>query len=117
MNKNTVEKRKYPRIDTSKKGNWKIKVFGLKERPYVGKIVNVSLGGVAFSSNWQSAARTVKRFTTRVELQVPEGKVSANSSLVRILPRLKNDDCLCVFELDEINQKHFSILEKSINLK
>lgn len=115
MNRRVVEKRRYPRLDTSDDDNWKIKVFGLKGRPLEGQILNLSLGGVAFRSHWRHVAKTVKRFTTRVEIRTPDGrKVNANTSLVRVWPSPENDECICVLELTEMNKVHTSRLRHFI---
>ena len=115
MNKSPVEKRKHPRLDTSTDGDWKIKVFGLKGRPLEGRILNLSISGVAFSSHWKSVAKTVKRFTTKVEISIPGGaKVNANTNLVRVWPSPENDECVCVLELTEMDKMHTSRLQNFI---
>ena len=112
MRQSTSEKRRYPRLDTSNDKSWKIRVFGMKGRPIEGKILNLSLGGVAFLSHWRDAAKTVKRFTTKVEISLPGGKtVNANSSFVRILPSCYDDECLCVLTLNEMSKNHSSKLQ------
>ncbi|MFQ5649003.1 MAG: hypothetical protein ACE5IY_03595 [bacterium] len=111
MNYHLVEKRKHPRLDTSANDNWKIKVFGLKGRPLEGQILNLSLGGVAFRGHWRNVAKAVKRFTTKVEIQTPDGyKVNANTNLVRVWPSPENDQCVCVLELTEMNKTNTSRL-------
>ncbi len=111
-----IEKRKYPRIDTSHDHQWKIKVFGVKGKPLEGQIINLSLGGVAFVGHWKSIARTVKRFTPKVEIQLPNGVcVDAITTLVRIKPNPTGDDCICVLELTDINSKNSSRLERFIS--
>lgn len=108
----SVEKRKYPRLDTSNDSEWRIRVFGLQGRPFEGRIVNLSLGGVAFVSHWKNVARTVKRFTTKVEIRTPDGtKVDANTTLLRIWPRSREDECICVLELTEMNKASTSRLK------
>src|SRR3990172_6424724 len=77
MVQHEIEKRKYPRLDTSQ-ADWKIRVYGVKGRPLEGQILNLSLGGVAFIGHRKKIAKTVKRFTTKVEIQLPNGtKVNA----------------------------------------
>lgn len=106
---NNIEKRKFPRIDTSSDALWKIRVFGVQGRPLEGKILNLSLGGVAFVSDWQGIAKAVKRFTTKVEIQLPDGfSVDANTTLVRVCPQPRSDDCVCVLALSGMNQKNAS---------
>ncbi len=107
-----VEKRRHPRLDTSANGLWKIKVFGLKGRPLEGQVVNVSLGGVAFVGHWKNVAKTVKRFTTRVEIQLPDGsRIDANTNLVRIRPQNKDDRCVCVLELTDLDKQDSTRLQ------
>jgi|GEM_PF-1989587 len=106
-----LEKRRHPRLDTSRDLLWKIKVFGLKGRPLEGQIVNVSMGGVAFVGHWKYVAKTVKRFTTRVEIHMPDGhKIDANTNLVRIRPRTQDDRCVCVLELTDLDNQNTSRL-------
>lgn len=115
MNSFGVEKRKYPRIDTSRDRHWKIKVFGVKGRPLEGQILNLSLGGVAFVSHWRSIARAVKRFTPKVEIQLPGGaSVDATTTLVRVEPKPTSDDCICVLRLTDMNNKSSSRLARVI---
>lgn len=117
MKYDKLEKRQFPRLDTSSEDTWKIRVFGLKGRPLEGRILNLSLGGVAFIGHWREAARTVKRFTTKVEIQTPDGhKVNANSSLVRILPGRSDDECLCVLKLDDMSNNHSLRLRDQMGL-
>ena|SRR3990172_9486228 len=114
MVQHEIEKRKYPRLDTSQ-ADWKIRVYGVKGRPLEGQILNLSLGGVAFIGHWKKIAKTVKRFTTKVEIQLPNGtKVNANSSLVRIWPNLENDTCVCVLQLTEMNKRSVKFLKNLI---
>ncbi|MFQ6113497.1 MAG: PilZ domain-containing protein [bacterium] len=115
MKKYRFEKRKYPRIDTSQDCHWKIRVFGVKGRPLEGQILNLSLGGVAFVSHWRSVARAVKRFTPKVEIQLPDGiSVDATTTLLRIKPKPTSDDCICVLQLTDMNSKNSSRLEQFI---
>lgn len=115
MSQRIVEKRRYPRLDTSTDQEWKIKVFGLKGRPLEGQILNLSMTGVAFRSHWRNVAKTVKRFTTKVEILTPGGQVvNANTNLVRILPSPENDQCVCVLELTEMNKKNTVRLQNHI---
>lgn len=115
MNRSSIEKRRHPRLDTSRDNQWKIKVFGLKGRPLEGKIVNLSLGGVAFISHWKNVAKTVKRFTTKVEIQMPDGmSVDANTTLLRVWPSPKAEECMCVLELTEMNKRNTSKLQHFI---
>ncbi len=115
MDRRMIEKRRHPRIDTSADDGWKIKVFGLKGRPLEGQILNLSLSGVAFLSHWKSVAKTVKRFTTKVEIRTPSGaKVNANTNLVRVWPNVENDECVCVLELTEMNRLHTTRLQHLI---
>ncbi|NIR52224.1 PilZ domain-containing protein [candidate division KSB1 bacterium] len=112
---NSVEKRKYPRMDMKGENGCYIKVFGVKGKPVTGRVLNLSLGGVAFISHYKNIAKAVKRFTTKVEIQLPNGKsVEAITSLQRIRPTSEGDDCLCVLELIEINNKSSSRLENYI---
>ncbi|MFQ5706834.1 MAG: PilZ domain-containing protein [bacterium] len=117
MQTSWFEKRKFPRIDTSENCDWKIKVFGVKGKPLEGQIINLSLGGVAFVSHWKKIARTVKRFTPKVEIKLPNGRsVDATSVLVRVKPTLSSDDCLCVLELTDLNRKGTNRLSKYLHL-
>lgn len=115
MNQSWLEKRKHPRIDTSDDNEWKIKVFGVKGKPVEGRIVNLSLGGVAFITDWKKVARAVKRFTPKVEIKLPNGKwVDATSLLVRIQPIQSSNDCLCVFQLTDMTPNNSFRLAKYV---
>ncbi len=117
MSQQTAEKRRHPRIDTSGEEAWRIKIFGLNGKPIEVQILNLSVGGVAFVSHWKDAAKTVKRFTTKVEIRTPSGeKVNANSNFVRILPSLNSDECVCVLQLLDMTTKHVVTLQTSIGL-
>ncbi|MFQ5823734.1 MAG: PilZ domain-containing protein [bacterium] len=115
MIKYSFEKRKYPRIDTSHDSQWKIKVFGVKGKPLEGQIINLSLGGVAFVIHWKKVARTVKRFTPKVEIQLPDGvSIDATTTLLRVKPKPTSDECICILQLTEMNNKNSSRLEQFI---
>ena len=110
-----VEKRKYPRLDTSENDDWRIRVFGLKGRPLEGQIVNLSLGGVAFVGRSKYVAKTVKRFTTRVEIQMPGGaSVDADTTLLRVWPLPQDDKCVCVLRLTNIDKANVRTLKSFI---
>jgi hypothetical protein len=69
------EKRKYPRVDTSKEDFCRITVFGLTGRPLEGQILNLSLGGVAFTSHWRNIAMAAKKLATKVRIQLPNWRL------------------------------------------
>lgn len=118
MTKAWVEKRKSPRIDTSGDRQWRIKVFGVKGKPLEGQIVNLSLDGVAFISDCSKVVRTVKRFTPKVRIKLPNGgAIDATSTLVRIQPMRASDDCLCVLQLTDMNKNNAFQLAKYVRTK
>lgn len=115
MEETSADKRRYPRIDTSKNGEWKIRVFGVQGRPLEGRIINLSLGGVAFVSHWKHVAKAVKRSNTEVEIQLPDGVlVNASTALVRVRPKPQSDECICVFALTGMNHTSTSRLKNFI---
>lgn len=115
VGKHWYEKRKSPRLDTSGENLWKIKVYAGQGKPLEGQVINLSLGGVAFISHWRKIARAVKRFSSKVEIQLPNGvSVNATTYLLRIQPKQASDDCVCVLKLIEINGKNYSRLEQFI---
>ncbi len=114
-NKLWYEKRKYPRINTSNQGNWKITVRGFKGKPLEGKIINLSMGGVAFVSHWRDIARALERLFTEAEIHSPDGSsISASISLIRIQPKQSSDDCICALKLEELNDKSSMTLERLV---
>ncbi len=113
--KNPLEKRKYPRVDTSQETLCRITVFGLTGRPVEGQILNLSLGGVAFVSHWQKIAMAAKKLATKVRIQLPNGVfVDADTTLLRVKPRPVDDQCLCVYELTEMSKINSSRLKHFI---
>ncbi len=111
-----VEKRKFPRIDTRDSESCRIKVYGVPGKPLVGKVVNISLGGVAFVSHYRNIAKAIKKPNTKVEIHLPNGRsVDALTSLLRVRPQSESDDCLCVLKLTEINGKNSSRLARFIS--
>ena len=118
----SVEKREHPRIDTSQENLCRITVFGLTGRPVEGRILNLSLGGVAFESHWKKVAMAAKKIATKVRIQLPNGVfVDANTTLLRVKPRSVDDQCICVYRLTEMNKvntsrlKHFVPRKSQIN--
>lgn len=108
-----VDKRKYPRIDTSQQAECQIRVFGVSGKPLTGKVINISLGGVAFVSSYKNIARAVKKYSTKVKIHLPDGDdIDANTTLLRIRPAPASDDCLCVLRLTEMNRQHAARLQK-----
>lgn len=115
MEKSPAEKRRYPRIDTSRDNLCRIKVFGVKGRPLEGQILNLSLGGVAFISHWKNIAKAVKRFTTKVRIHLPSGVyVDANTTLRRVKPGSADEHCICVYELTDMNKANTARLRRFI---
>lgn len=115
MEQTKTDKRKYPRIDTSDDKHWRIRVFGMQGKPLEGRIINLSLGGVAFVSHWKHVAKAVKRFTTKVEIQLPDGVlINASTSLVRIRPQPQSDECVCVLALTGMNRTSTSRIKNFI---
>ncbi len=113
-----IEKRRYPRLDTSGDERCTIRVYGMKGRPVEGQVLNLSFGGVAFLSDYRTAARTVNRFNTKVEIRLPGGStVKADSSLARILPNPSDDTCVCVLELMGMGQQHSTKLRRCTGLR
>ena len=107
-----VEKRKYPRVDTSKENLCRITVFGLTGRPLEGQILNLSLGGVAFVSHWRNVAMAAKKLSTRVRIQLPNGvSVEANTALLRVKPQPADDQCICVYKLTDMSKINTSRLK------
>ncbi len=107
-----VEKRKYPRVDTSQENFCRITVFGLNSRPLEGQILNLSLGGVAFTSHWKNIAMAAKKFATKVRIQLPNGVyVEANTALLRVKPKPADDQCICVYRLTEMSKINTSRLK------
>lgn len=118
MNRPVIEKRKYPRLDTSNDTRCTIRVYGMKGKPVEGQVLNLSLGGVAFLSDYRVAARTVNRFSTKVEIHLPGGAtVKAESSLARILPSPTDDTCVCVLELMGMGRQHSTKLKRYTGLR
>ena len=110
-----VEKRKYPRIDTSQESHCRISVLGLSGGPVEGQILNLSLGGVAFVSHWQKIAMAAKKLDTNVRMQLPNGVfVDASTTLLRVKPRPVDDQCICVYKLSEMNKINTTILKHFI---
>jgi len=110
-----TDKRKYPRIDTSKNKQWRIRVFGVPGKPVEGRIINLSLGGVAFVCHWKHVAKAIKRFTTTVEIQLPDGVlINASTTLVRIKPQPQSDECVCVLALTGIDRSNTSRIKNFI---
>jgi len=106
-----MEKRKHPRIDTSRDNNWEIRIYNSKGKPQEGRIVNVSVGGVAFESGWESVSKTIRRNSARVEIHMPDGNhVAAYSTFLRVKPRMTGDTCVCVLRLSDMTQRDFSAL-------
>lgn len=115
MEQATTDKRKYPRIDTSDDPHWQIRVFGVQGKPLEGRIINLSLGGVAFVCHWKHVAKAIKRFTTRVEIQLPDGvSIDASTTLVRVRPQPQNDECICVLALMGMNRTSTSRIKNFI---
>ena len=107
-----VEKREYPRVDTSQENFCRITVFGLNGRPLEGQILNLSLGGVAFTSHWRNIAMAAKKFATKVRIQLPNGVyVEANTALLRVKPQPADDQCICVYRLTEMSKINTSRLK------
>ncbi|MFQ5676649.1 MAG: PilZ domain-containing protein [bacterium] len=107
-----VEKRKYPRVDTSRDIYCRIKVFGINARPLECQVINLSLGGVAFVSHWQNIAKAAKKIAARVQIQLPNGvNIDANTTLLRVRPRPADEQCICVYELTEMNKANASRLK------
>lgn len=107
-----VEKRKYPRVDTSQETFCRIKIFGVNTRPLEGQVINLSLGGVAFISHWKNIAKAAKKFATRVQIQLPNGvNIDANTTLLRVKPQPADEQCICVYKLIEMNKTNASRLE------
>ena len=114
--KNPLEKRKYPRVDTSQENLCRITVFGLSGRPVEGQILNLSLGGVAFISHWQKIAMAAKKLATKVRIQLPNGVfVDANTTLLRVKPKPVDDQCICVYKLTEMNKINTSRLKHFVH--
>ena len=113
-----IEKRRYPRIDTSKERTCRIVIYGVKGRPVEeNQIMNLSLGGVAFNGSLQSMMQTLKWVTTRVKIKLPDGKaLNAETTLLRVKPKKDDDDCLCVFELKRMSKTHSTRLASFIPL-
>lgn len=113
---NFFEKRKHPRVDTSRANRCNIKVFGVAAKPVIGKVINISLGGVAFTSHYQNIAKTVKRAGVKVEIQLPNGRsVDADTTLLRVRPQPESDDCICVLRLTDLKGQSSSKLQKFIS--
>ncbi|MFQ5637583.1 MAG: PilZ domain-containing protein [bacterium] len=111
----SFEKRKHPRVDVSEKIACNIKIYGLTGKPVVGKVINISLGGVAFLSHYRDIAKAVKRPNPKVEILLPDGRsVDAMTTLLRIRPQPESDDCVCVFRLTELNSTNSTRLQKFI---
>jgi len=107
------EKRKYPRIDTSKQADCQIRIFGVSGKPLLAQILNISMGGVAFVSSDRNIARAVKKYSTKVKIHLPDGDdIDASTTLLRIRPAPTSDDCLCVLQLTEMNRNHTVRLQK-----
>ena len=113
MTHNLVEKRRFPRVDTSKADRCRIRVFGLRGKPLVGRVINLSVGGVAFIGNLPDIVKTVKRYSTRSEIRLPDGaSISATTTLVRIKPKPEDDECVCVLAMSELTPQTAKHLEK-----
>jgi c-di-GMP-binding flagellar brake protein YcgR len=111
------EKRKFPRVDTSKHAGCQIRVFGVKGKPLVGKVVNISLGGVAFVSSYKNISQALKKYSTRVKIQLPElDPIEASTTLLRIRPEPAGEDCLFVMKLTDMNGNTATRLQKFISI-
>jgi hypothetical protein len=110
-----LEKRRYPRVDT-RDSDCRIRIFGLKGKPLEEiQVLNLSLGGVAFVTPFSTIMKAIRRVKTKVEIQLPDGgQVDAVTQILRVKPTDENDNCLCVMELTEMNQKSTSRLENFI---
>ena len=92
-------------MDTSASEDWTIRIYGVRGKPVEGNILNLSLGGVAFEGQWKKVARTIRRFTTKIEIVLPNGKVvEADSTLLRVWPKPQNDNCICAMLFSELNR-------------
>jgi hypothetical protein len=116
MAQQTLEKRRYPRIDTSAESRFKIRIFSPKGKQIDEcQVVNLSLGGVAFYSFSNIVVGTLYTLRTRVEIVLPNGaRVPARAALRRVKPEVCGDTCLCVFELREISNKSTHVLSNHI---
>ena len=111
------EKREYPRIDTSQRADCRIRVFGVSGKPLMGKVINISLGGVAFVSSYKNIARAVKKYSTKVTIRLADGHdIDARTTLLRVRPAPASDDCLCVMRIIEMNGNHTARLKKFISI-
>ncbi|RMF59505.1 MAG: hypothetical protein D6743_16245 [Calditrichaeota bacterium] len=118
MTRRFIEKRKFPRLDTSNCEAWKIRVFGVRGKPLEGQILNLSLGGVAFVTDWRNVLKTINRFKTRVEIELPDGKhIDAASFFLRAQPKRTGDDCICVLALIGLEGKNSTYLQQFISGK
>jgi hypothetical protein len=116
MKRDQIEKRRHPRVDTSKDDLWNIRILGFKGKPLTGKIINISLGGVAFVSSYKNVAKAMKKFSRKVKIQLPDGVlVDANTTLLRVRPVPASDDCVCVLKLTEMNGNSSSRLARFIS--
>ncbi len=104
MHQTEIEKRKFPRLDTSGSSDWIIRIYGTRKRPVEGDILNLSLGGVAFVGPWEKVARTIKGYATKVEIVMPNGKiVEVNSTLHRVRPKKQSDCYVCVMLFSDLS--------------
>jgi hypothetical protein len=111
----TFEKREYPRLDTSHHRDCEIRVFGVHGKPLVARIMNISLGGVAFVSDYKNIARALKKYSAKVKIHLPDGNnIDANTTLLRVRPVPTSNDCICVMKLTEMNGNHSARLRKFI---
>ncbi len=113
MQKRLTEKRRNPRIDTSEERNWEIRIQRAKGKPLAGKILNLSVGGVAFESEWKNIWKTIKKNSSWVEIHLPNGKyIEAYSTLLRVRPKIASDRCICVLRLSDMTTLDSSHLER-----
>jgi len=105
MQQTEVEKRKFPRLDTSGSDDWIVRVYGVRGKPVEGTILNLSLGGLAFEGKWKRVARTITRDSSKIEILLPNKKVvEADSTLLRVRPKVQNDNCVCVMLFSDLNR-------------
>lgn len=80
-------------------------------------MINISLGGVAFVSSYKNITQTLKKYSTRVKIQLPEvDAIEANTTLLRIRPEITSDDCLFVMKWTEMNGSSTARLKKFISI-